>query len=148
MERGSGRIGANPGPWRVPRGWFTEHFGVHTCREERPRENLLLHGAISPTIGKAAAQVMVLFAERGVKEGQEITWSYGDSYRSHRKEMGYKAGTKADPNAITPQQARTAFARYCEKIDVTKEELAWNFGCISASQSNEQEAVLDSWCVS
>ena len=45
-------------------------------------------------------------------------------------------------NAITPQQARTAFARYCKKIDVTKEELAWNFGCISASQSNEQEAVL------
>ena len=85
---------------------------------------------------------MVLFAERGVKEGQEITWSYGDSYRSHRKEMGYKAGTKADPNAITPQQARTAFARYCKKIDVTREELAWNFGCISASQSNEQEAVL------
>ena len=36
------------------------------------------------------------------------------------KEMGYKAGTKADPNAITPQQARTAFARYCKKIDVTK----------------------------
>jgi len=93
-------------------------------------------------LGKAAAQVMVLFAERGVKEGQEITWSYGDSYRSHRKEMGYKAGTKADPNAITPQQARTAFARYCKKIDVTREELAWNFGCISASQSNEQEAVL------
>ena len=93
-------------------------------------------------LGKAAAQVMVLFAERGVKEGQEITWSYGDSYRSHRKEMGYKAGTKADPNAITPQQARTAFARYCKKIDVTKEELAWNFGCISASQNNEQEAVL------
>ncbi|EOD22982.1 hypothetical protein EMIHUDRAFT_195474 [Emiliania huxleyi CCMP1516] len=57
--------------------------------------------------------------------------------------MGYKAGTKADPNAITPQQARTAFARYCKKIDVTKEELAWNFGCIPASQSNEQEAVLD-----
>ena len=56
-------------------------------------------------LGKAAAQVMVLFAERGVKEGQEITWSYGDSYRSHRKEMGYKAGTRADPNAITPQQA-------------------------------------------
>ena len=56
--------------------------------------------------------------------------------------MGYKAGTKADPNAITPQQARTAFARYCKKIDVTKEELAWNFGCISASQNNEQEAVL------
>ena len=77
-------------------------------------------------LGKAAAQVMVLFAERGVKEGQEITWSYGDSYRSHRKEMRYKAGTKADPNAITPQQARTAFARYCKKIDVTKEELAWN----------------------
>ena len=93
-------------------------------------------------LGKAAAQVMVLFAERGVKEGQEITWSYGDSYRSHRKEMGYKAGTKADPNAITPQQARTAFARYCKEIDVTKEELAWNFGCISASQNNEQEAVL------
>ena len=93
-------------------------------------------------LGKAAAQVMVLFAERGVKEGQEITWSYGDSYRSHRKEMGYRAGTRADPNAITPQQARTAFARYCKKIDVTKEELAWNFGCISASQSNEQEAVL------
>ncbi|EOD25355.1 hypothetical protein EMIHUDRAFT_237777 [Emiliania huxleyi CCMP1516] len=56
--------------------------------------------------------------------------------------MGYKAGTRADPNAITPQQARTAFARYCKKIDVTKEELAWNFGCISASQNNEQEAVL------
>ena len=35
---------------------------------------------------------MVLFAERGVKEGQEITWSYGDSYRSHRKEMGYTQG--------------------------------------------------------
>ena len=49
---------------------------------------------------------------------------------------------KADPNAITPQQARTAFTRYGKKIDVTKEELAWNFGCISASQSNEQEAVL------
>ncbi|EOD20143.1 hypothetical protein EMIHUDRAFT_242366 [Emiliania huxleyi CCMP1516] len=32
---------------------------------------------------------------------------------------------------------------YCKKIDVTKEELAWNFGCISASQNNEQEAVLD-----
>ena len=31
-------------------------------------------------LGKAAAQVMVLFAERGVKEGQETTWSYGDSY--------------------------------------------------------------------
>ena len=93
-------------------------------------------------LGKAAAQVMVLFAERGVKEGQEITWSYGDSYKSHRKEMGYRAGTRADPNAITPQQARTAFARYCETIDVTKEELAWNFGCISASQNNEQEAVL------
>ena len=44
--------------------------------------------------------------------------------------------------AITPQQARTAFARYCKKIDETKEELAWNFGCISASQNNEQEAVL------
>ena len=58
---------------------------------------------------------MVMFAERGVKEGQEITWSYGDSYRSHRKEMGYRAGTRADPNAITPQQARTAFARYCKK---------------------------------
>ena len=27
-------------------------------------------------------------------------------------------------------------------IDVTKEELAWNFGCISASQNNEPEAVL------
>ena len=63
-------------------------------------------------LGKAAAQVMVLFAERGVKEGQEITWSYGDSYRSHRKALGYRAGTKADPNALTPQQARTAFARY------------------------------------
>ena len=63
---------------------------------------------------------------------QEITWSYGDSYRSNRMAMGYKAGTKADPNAITPQQARTAFARYCKKIDVTREELAWNFGCISA----------------
>ena len=25
---------------------------------------------------------------------------------------------------------------------MTKEELAWNFGCISANQSNEQEAVL------
>ena len=85
---------------------------------------------------------MVLFAERGVKGGKEITWSYGDSYKSHRKEMGYRAGTRADPNAITPQQARTAFARYCKKIDVTKEELAWNFGCISASQNNEQEAVL------
>ena len=66
-------------------------------------------------LGKAAAQVMVLFAERGVKEGQEITWSYGDSYKSHRKEMGYRAGTKANPNAITPQQARTAFARCCKK---------------------------------
>ena len=85
---------------------------------------------------------MVLFAERGVKGGKEITWSYGDSYKSHRKEMGYRAGTRADPNAITPQQARTAFARYCKEIDVTKEELAWNFGCISASQNNEQEAVL------
>ncbi|EOD33742.1 hypothetical protein EMIHUDRAFT_229222 [Emiliania huxleyi CCMP1516] len=53
-----------------------------------------------------------------------------------------RPGTRADPNAITPQQARTAFARYCKKIDVTKEELAWNFGCISASQDNEQEAVL------
>ena len=64
--------------------------------------------------------MMVLFAERGVKEGQEITWSYGDSYRSHRKEMGYKAGTKADPNAITPQQAQTAFASgYCERIAVS-----------------------------
>ena len=93
-------------------------------------------------LGKAAAQVMVLFAERGVKEGQEITWSYGDSYKSHRKEMGYRAGTRANPNAITPQQARTAFARYCKKIDVTKEELAWNFGCISASQNKEPEAVL------
>ena len=34
-------------------------------------------------LGKAAAQVMVLFAERGVKEGQEITWSYGDSYKKN-----------------------------------------------------------------
>ena len=25
-------------------------------------------------LGKAAAQVMVLFAEKGVKEGKEITW--------------------------------------------------------------------------
>ncbi|EOD21159.1 hypothetical protein EMIHUDRAFT_241555 [Emiliania huxleyi CCMP1516] len=33
-------------------------------------------------------------------------------------------------------------AQYCKKIDVTKEELGWNFGCISASQNNEQEAVL------
>ena len=51
---------------------------------------------------------------------------FPDCLRSHRKALGYRAGTKADPNAITPQQARTAFARYCEKIDVTKEELAWN----------------------
>ena len=58
---------------------------------------------------------MVLFAEKGVKEGQEITWSYADSYRSNRKAMRYKA----DPNAITPQQARTAFARYCKKIDLS-----------------------------
>ena len=53
-------------------------------------------------LGKAAAQVMVLFAEKGVKEGKEITWSYGDSYRSHRKALGYRAGTRANPNAITP----------------------------------------------
>ena len=39
--------------------------------------------------------------------------------------------------------AATVSAGYCKTIDVTKEELAWNFGCISASQSNEQvEAVL------
>ena len=44
--------------------------------------------------------------------------------------------------SFTSLSFRTAFARYCKKIDVTKEELAWNFGCISASQSNEQEAVL------
>ena len=102
-------------------------------RKKKERKNFVRYEEIQ--LGKAAAQVMVLFAERGVKEGQEITWSYGDSYRSHRKALGYRAGTKANPNAITPQQARTAFARYCEKIDVTKEEE-------SASQYNEPEAVL------
>ena len=66
----------------------------------------------------------------------------GDGIQRWDTEMGYRAGTRANPNAITPQQARTAFARYCKKIDVTKEELAWNFGCISASQDNEQSQML------
>ncbi|EOD39037.1 hypothetical protein EMIHUDRAFT_454518 [Emiliania huxleyi CCMP1516] len=81
--------------------------------------------------------------KRGTRATHFVRYEEIQLGKAAAQEMGYRAGTRADPNAITPQQARTAFARYCKKIDVTKEELAWNFGCISASQNNEQEAVLD-----
>jgi len=40
-------------------------------RKKKERKNFVRYEEIQ--LGKAAAQVMVLFAERGVKEGQEIT---------------------------------------------------------------------------